>query len=665
MSMERSRSQVMFQFLPGNTFDYSDSRGIWRVSYLETSSIGGEIDRQYILARIRHRVENWDGGYLGFDTWQPDFYHFGRPEGVRASPFPLTYRCTRCEHAHQYYGVDDLEDENSDLTCERSGCNGQLKQYQFVSVHTCGKIEGLNVPSCQNGHGRKHIELDTRGSQKASKFRWRCRVGDCQWSAPIAWFQNCDCDYEQPSDEEGETDDSDEDSGDSMYTTVHRAGSVFYPHYLTTVNLRTAGLGRLRNSADGIYRGIAKYFELAPTEVEVEDIDLSEETSPGEIDENRAAEIMVANDDINSFQEARNYLRKQGEIDSQTLRGRIDELLAFDRDDEENQLDAAGDELLQYVLSRQELTTHSLPDLEETARQRGFPAKADRIRAYQDDLDRLGFDDVHVIEDFPIQTFVYGYTRGSRNNARIQPFSANNSDGEGTPIFVDTAETEGVQFDLDPAEVLLWLACNFPEATDETIVKGDITLPDVDPQSADSIQRARSEIEEMGRDAQRAFIINHLGGVDDYGRFDTDTEDTIAGDITAATFQLLHTTSHILLKQASTISGFDRTNLSEFLFPRSLSVVIYANNRDEFNMGGMNTMVEQQLDTLLGQAETVGNDCVYDPVCSQRGGSCLSCLHVSEISCSFFNQVLARDYLFGSRPSSPMNLIGYWDVTPK
>lgn len=664
MSMERSRSQVMFQFLPGNTFDYSDSRGIWRVNYLETSSIGGEIDRQYILGRIRHRVENWDGGYLGFDTWQPDFYHFGRPEGVRADPFPLTFRCKRCDHAHQYYGVDNLENENPDLTCNRKECDGRLKQYQFVSVHTCGNITGLNVPACQEGHGRRYITLDTRGSQKASKFRWRCQIEDCQWSAPIAWFQDCDCDYDSPvADSENVGEDTAD--GDSMYTTVHRAGSVFYPHYLTTVNLRTAGLGRLRNSVDGIYRGIAKYLDLVPAQKDVDDIDLSMETSPGEIDENRAAEIMVENEDINTFEAARDYLRKEGEIDSQTLQGRIEELLAFDPNDENDQLSAVGDELLQFVLSRQELTTHSLPELAETARQRGFQAKADQIHAYQEDLDRLGFDDVNIVEDFPIQTFVYGYTRGSRNNARIHPFSANNSDGEGTPIFVDTADTEGVQFDLDPAEVLLWLACNFPAATHENSVIGRITLPEVDPNSAGSIQRARAEIDDMGRDAQRAFIINHLGGVDEYGRFNTDTEDTVAGDILEYTFKLLHTTSHILLKQASTISGFDRTNLSEFLLPRSLSIVIYANNRDEFNMGGMNTMVEQQLDTLLAQAETVGNDCVYDPVCSQRGGSCLSCLHVSEISCSYFNQVLSRDYLFGSRQSSPHDITGYWEITPQ
>ena len=184
----------------------------------------------------------------------------------------------------------------------------------------------------------------------------------------------------------------------------------------------------------------------------------------------------------------------------------------------------------------------------------------------------------------------------------------------------------------------------------------------MDSGSIDSIQRARDQIAELTPDEQWAFLINHLDPVDGYGRFETDLPDTVEGEVTAHIFQLLHTLSHILLKQASTISGFDRTNLSEFLFPRALSLVIYANNREEFNIGGMNTMVEQQLDNLLGQAESRGNDCVYDPVCSHRGGACLSCLHVSEISCSYFNQILGRDYLYGSRPNTEREIFGYWEL---
>ncbi|MDL0125290.1 hypothetical protein PNQ92_07675 [Halobacterium salinarum] len=302
--------------------------------------------------------------------------------------------------------------------------------------------------------------------------------------------------------------------------------------------------------------------------------------------------------------------------------------------------------------------------MEQQSRTRGFIEKADRISTYKDDIDRLGIQDVRVVEDFPVQTFVYGYTRGGRDEdeARINAFSQNASDGDGTPIFVDTSETEAVQFDLDPERVLLWLSLNIPETSDPDAVNGSITLPQIDSTDEAALEHARNEISQLSRDEQWGFLISHLAPVEGYGRFETDAGDDVEGQVTEHVFKLLHTTSHILLKQASTISGFDRTNLSEFLFPRALSLVIYANNREEFNIGGMTTMVEQQLDNLLGQAESHGNDCVYDPVCSQRGGACLSCLHVSEISCSYFNQVISRDYLFGSRPNTDRTITGYWEV---
>jgi hypothetical protein len=477
-------------------------------------------------------------------------------------------------------------------------------------------------------------------------------VDDCGWEARVVNYQNCGCDYEPP--------DADDDR---MYTTVHRAGSTYYPHYITTVNLHSAGIGHLRNDADGARKALARLFGLSDAP-DVQTVSLDEQVGDADIDDERIVEVFQSEPDVGSLDEAEAWLRRHGEITGQSVGRRLGELLDLVDTDNRTELTDAGDEVLQYVLSIDDLTTHSLADLKASAREGGFSTKADRIGTYHDIIDRLGLRGVRVIEDFPVQTFVYGYTRGGRgeSEARLNAFSSNASDGDGTPIFVDTSETEAVQFDLDIAEVLLWLAMNVPEAASEDAVRGPVTLPAVDGTDPDEIDRARAAIDDLTRPEQWAFLINHLDPVDGYGRFDLDVEDTVAGAVTEHVFKLMHTLSHVLLKQTSTISGFDRTNLSEYLFPRALSVVVYANNREEFNIGGMNTMVEQQLDNLLGQAEARGNDCVYDPVCSQRGGACLSCLHVSEISCSYFNQVLGRDYLYGSRPNTPRQVHGFWEL---
>jgi len=652
MSMERSKSQVLYQFLPENTFDYSGQRGIWKTTRLETNDASGTVSKDYILGRVLARVRNWDGGQNGFVSNNTDHYHFGVPENVRAEPFPTTYECQKCDKVHGYYTADDVMDENPNLTCRRSGCDGPLEQYQFVSVHTCGEIRRLYPQKCPN-HGDQHVILDRRDSQRVRNFHWSCDVGNCSWETPIRNYQNCNCEYEAPEAEEN----------DGMYTTVHRAGSVFYPHYLSTVNLHTAGIGHLRNSEDGAKRAIAKLFELSDAD-SLQDVSLHQRTGQVEVDDEKVVEIYTTHDDITTLDQAREYLREQGTLESQTILKRLGKTLALEADGETSELTEAGDEILQYVLSRESLTTETLDELESDARDRGFSDKADRINSYHDDLEALGFDDIRVIEDFPVQTFVYGYTRGSREEgeAQINAFSQSASDGDGTPIFVDTSETEAVQFDLDPAQVLLWLALNIPETSDPSAVNGDIVLPEISSRDHAALEHARNEIESLSTDEQWAFLLNHLAPVERYGKFQTDLDDSVEEQVTEHVFQLVHTLSHILLKQASTISGFDRTNLSEFLFPRALSVVIYANNREEFNIGGMHTMVEQQLDNLLGQAETHGNECVYDPVCSQRGGACLSCLHVSEISCSYFNQVLSRDFLFGSRPNTDKDIAGYWTL---
>lgn len=644
--MERSLSQVLFQFLPGNTFDYSDGRGIWKVNRLETSDVSGKIDTKYVADRVAARTNNWDGGSEGYPPYgdQGAFY-FGKPEAVQSEPFPTVYECDQCGHVEWYWDAEDLLSDNSQQTCPRN-CSGDLNQIQFVSVHSCGEIKGLSRWSCSQ-HGSSYIKLNRRGSQKVSNFKWEC--GLCSASTSVSYRENCDCDYQPPS--------ATPEDEDSMYTTVHRAGSVYYPHYFNKINLVDSNMGYLQQSDEGVLKAFARLADMTDTPA-LDKIDLMEDMDDEEVDEDRIVEVFSQNPEM-SLDDAKAHLREQGEIDSITIEERIKEVIRS-----EGTLEKASEGLIQYTLGVQDLSTHNIDDLAKEANDRGFPSKADRIRTYHDDVDEAGIDAVRVIEDFPIQTFVYGYTRGGReeNEAQIQAFPQGASDGQGTPIFVNTSETEGVQMDLDPRGVALWLSANLDGVSDIDQVRGPIPLPEVDPESPGSIEYAREQLDEMSDEEIWAFFQNHLPKVEQYEQFDTGEIDSLADEVTEYIFTLLHTQSHIMLKQASTISGFDRTNLSEYLFPRTLSFAIYSNNRDEFNIGGMRTMVEQDLDHLLSQARNHGNECVYDPVCSERDGACLSCLFVSEISCSYFNQILCRDYLFGSRPNNNRDLIGFWEL---
>ena len=127
-------------------------------------------------------------------------------------------------------------------------------------------------------------------------------------------------------------------------------------------------------------------------------------------------------------------------------------------------------------------------------------------------------------------------------------------------------------------------------------------------------------------------------------------------------FGLLHTLSHLAVRQAALLCGLDRTSLSEYILPQALTFVLYCNHRFGATIGALASLFEQSLNEWLrsiGEADR----CVYDPVCGDRGGNCHACTHLAETSCRFFNLNLGRSLLFGGNDPELDNIsVGYLDV---
>jgi hypothetical protein len=132
-------------------------------------------------------------------------------------------------------------------------------------------------------------------------------------------------------------------------------------------------------------------------------------------------------------------------------------------------------------------------------------------------------------------------------------------------------------------------------------------------------------------------------------------------EITVYTFNLIHSLSHCLLSAASLISGFERVGMAEYLFPGELAFVIYS-NKTVFTIGGFHTLFERYLDDLLRKSieDPEMKMCVYDPVCLSRGGSCHGCMHLPEISCSYFNRQLGRVFIYGGEVQGK-RIRGFWE----
>jgi hypothetical protein len=277
--------------------------------------------------------------------------------------------------------------------------------------------------------------------------------------------------------------------------------------------------------------------------------------------------------------------------------------------------------LMNYLLTLEEIDIETLAEsnvsVDESAR---------------DMMENRGIEEIRLTSELPILTAVYGYHRTFDDpenddypQMRAFPWLSSENDRK-RPVYAKNTETEAVFVTLDPERVAEWLQEN--DLIDE-------------------------EIEDKGREELKALIYNKMESIEPY---DTVNE---YSEVSVYVHRLLHTMSHQLMKSGSLLSGLEETSLAEFLFPEALTFAIYANQSQSYTAGGLYTLVDRDLDRWLKNAYREGQYCIYDPVCSNQGGSCHACTHIGEVGCQYFNQNLSRATLFG-REAGTDDINGYW-----
>jgi hypothetical protein len=235
----------------------------------------------------------------------------------------------------------------------------------------------------------------------------------------------------------------------------------------------------------------------------------------------------------------------------------------------------------------------------------------------------LGIHSLKIVSDFPIGLCAVGYTRITRDPARsmLTPFESTNDDGR-IPLYVITSETEGIYFQLDAVRVVEWLVANRWVAVDV-------------PRSPEQAW---------------AWLYSRLPGL-----YEHRWQPNFNEPLTTAVRTLLHTISHVLLRHVEW-SGFSQNSIGEYLIPGALSGILYANRYAETKIGGLTTLFEHRLGIWLDDSAQSGRECVYDPFCTDEGGTCVGCLH-REHNCPQFNRELSRAVLYGG-PAPPPELGG-------
>ncbi len=611
-SMTRGKQQVLYNFLPGRTFDFEKVSVIARVDVIRGTAVN-DLNMAMVLLKVAEQARAWQNDLrpvLRDDVLRdPSRFVLVEPEEVRSSLFPNVFWCQNrsCGIVLDRTGRS-LPQTNRCPVCR----TGKLLQVRWVRVHRCGAIAPLIPPSCRRCGNNFQMALDTRGSERLSNFRWVCRscgtaqtlfsgrCNACQWPGNDPKLRNMDVE-------------------------VHRAGRTFYAHTAVLLNTPNRELNSFLAVNGWQYIAAAKYLGL-PGVGNRPLSSFTPSTAGG-----GGTDATLSGSDVESLlaRQARNELtpeemaqelaglvqRRRREQSAGNPAAIMQELVAMTGVPTPVWEDA-GQDMLEALLPFEIGRPVGLLDA-------GAPARG-RTAAVS-----LRFENVFLYSDFPIVTATYGFTRTAYtpNDCRLNAFPADPNFSGRLPIFVDRIQADAISIRLDPEAVLQWLRAN--------------GLSPAVPAGSDPSMSARS------------YFVRLFAG--------KNLRETIVGnDELHLVFGLLHSLAHLCVRQAAVLCGLDMTSISEYILPRVLTVSIYCNHRFGATIGALTALYEQSFTEWLQSVQTQ-SQCIYDPVCRDRDGACHACTHLAETSCRYFNLNLNRAFLFGGvDPILQRRIVGYF-----
>ena len=602
--MWRGKRQVMFNYLPGQTFDFEKASVIARVSTIR-GVVNTEINRDLIMRAIADYADGWTAldlrPLLQSPTLNADRFVMLEPRGVEAEMFPLVFWC-------QNPSCGRIFDRRRSGPPSNPVCpvchQGRLIQMRWVKIHRCGELTSL-VPYCHRCQSSANMALDTRGSERIAGFQWICRRCNTRSDVFAGPCPACNC---QPH---------------NMDIEVHRAGRTFYPHYVVLLNQPGPDLDAFLNVPEWPKLAAAAFFDLPEMrgrqlrDYRPESSGSAQASTQG-LSGTDLDELMARHEqsELTSEQlvvEMQNLRRRRQQERQQGAASNIAQLLIQRSGVPDPVWHRSGQEMLEAVLPLQSGTTQSLFRLASETHSLDQLAAVDAARS-------LGLADVTLVTDFPITTATFGYSRADYrpDQCRLNTFPPEQDHNGRFPIYVDLVQADAIVMRLDPDRIWRWLEANNCTPPLALLTGSD---PDL---------------------TRRAYFVSLFDQLRLHQTLQADSPQA------RLVFGLLHTLSHLCVRHAALLCGLDHTSLAEYVLPRTLTFAIYCSHRFGATIGALAALFEQSLSAWFGQVRE-NRHCVYDPVCADQGGACHACVHLSETSCRFFNLNLGRSFLFGGR----------------
>ena len=554
----RSGSQILFGFLPEQTVDLRN--GVWKITEWVQPDRPG-VDAPTLRRELRKQVAPWantghDGGYAqdllrGVDV---KILSLNKAMGVKVEPFPRWWRCSDCKR---------LRDK---LTVNCICGSPRRSQLAFVAYHDqCGAMKAPYIPICPQ-HGQ--VRLVYPGTATATDIRFECPV--CRTVLRKGFgFPQCEC------------------GRGRMVVNIHRAAAVFTPRTMAMINPPSLERVRRLNDAGGAAQALTWVLG-----------GLAADTLEG------------AAGTVDSF---RAHLAAQG-----LSAALINQLAATALASGELRETVSAADLPDKVRSAAEaeavrIATALLESRTRLTHMVAATSDASELgRLYRGDYPRViagcGFEEVELIDRFPVLTGVFGYTRGgsSPGDSRLVPYRDRSSNAY--VVYGEVGRTEALFFRLDPLQVLKWL------------------------------RRRGHAIDAAADTATARLNLLRQAPVDEFA---ANTTNEAGREIVT----LIHSYAHTIMRQIAVFAGVDRNSLSEFLVPGHLAFFIFAAAKGDFVLGGLQAVFETELHRFLETIRGLDHRCPLDPGCRRVGAACVACLHVGEPSCRLFNQLLDRRVL--------------------
>jgi hypothetical protein len=609
--------------------------------------------------------------------FRPDVFGFVTPTEMRYEPSPTTLACGTCGLLRPCRDANDMLDHlrAAAIQCQdprmpgRAPSQCEWRQFEPICVHPAGswRALGTEVTDVDNGViykrrtvcescGSTKFRVDTK---KVALSSWFLRCAVCNVKHNLAWTDH-DEDYLALL---GRPEIALEDA--RMEKISYGASVAHTPQSETFVDLPDADALRMLESdrLDELRRFLGQrcgYVEAPPTPREA----LEELQRKGEgaqrlatrisdllqvIDQIGGTEAVAAAPLVRQLEAAVAEAREQNFIASTVALPTELELKARSR----NTMWASRFDPLRLAAEHDALARTKLAGGAEGARAAFVPFATPDSRlspwrtAAEEELERpvvesafegLGVVRAGLIPRFQLCRFSYGFSRTSSSPApqrgrvpvrlKLFPKTIVGDLGNVHPVYVLRQTNEAFYFKLDERRVISWL---------ERLNCQDAALLASEPSLAGSLLTSAHP---MNR-----FLTEHDRS--------SPAEGYRPPHLYAATYGLLHSMAHHVMRTMARLSGLDEGGLGEYLFPIDLAFVVYRSGMT-MDLGDLSSLWRNAWRPFLAELRSYSTSlgCNVGSLCGEQGGACPDCLMIPEVSCVASNRYLSRSLLTGEgRPA--------------